>query len=120
MAQVTRERIAHMNLKIGAIMSGGHPVESEQAVPVVTELMPDVLAALRGAARTEIHAFLVTAQDPLNELAPAELLAGIPFTTRIELHASQSRLLRLPAAERQRRVLRLIESNKRSMDECMR
>ncbi|RDU95927.1 hypothetical protein DWV00_26880 [Trinickia dinghuensis] len=80
-------------------------------------MFPDVLAALRRAARTEVHAFLVTAQDPLNELSPAEMLAGMPFATRTGLHASQSRLLRLPAAERQHRVLGLIELHKRGVDE---
>jgi hypothetical protein len=73
----------------------------------VPELLEPVLVALRGALKYEVHAFLVTAQDALNELAPAEMLAGMPFETRASLHASQHRLLGLPALERQRRVLAL-------------
>ena len=58
---------------------------------------------------TEVHAFLVTARDELNELAPAKLLAGKPFAGRGYLHSSQMRLLQPPAAERRRRVLVAVE-----------
>jgi hypothetical protein len=73
----------------------------------VPELLQPVLVALRGALRTEVHAFMVTTQDALNELAPAEVLAGAPFETRASLHASQQRLLALSAMERQKKVLAL-------------
>jgi hypothetical protein len=63
----------------------------------VPDLLPPVLSALRGALRTELHAFLVTAQDALDELAPAEVLAGAPFETRASVYPIQQRLMQLPA-----------------------
>lgn len=76
-----------------------------QFVGAVPELLPKVLDQFRGALETEIHAFFVTARDELNELAPAELLAGKLFEGRGAPHASQRRLLSLPTVERQRRVI---------------
>jgi hypothetical protein len=81
----------------------------------VPELLQPVLLALQGALRTEVHVFLATARDRLNELAPAEVLAGTPFETRASLHPSQQRLLQLPANERRRRVLALIGGPGESM-----
>lgn len=95
--------------------SNGREFPAWQFAGPVPELLPPVLLALRGALRTEVHAFLVTAQDALNELAPAEVLAGAPFETRASLHPSQQRLLQLPANERQRKVLALINGPGASM-----
>ncbi|WP_322093946.1 hypothetical protein [Paraburkholderia bannensis] len=89
--------------------SNGRVFPEWQFVSPVPELLPAVLSDLRGSVTTEVHAFFVTARDELNELAPAELLAGKPFAGRGELHSSQTRLLRLPAAERLRRVLAVAE-----------
>ncbi|BDD79648.1 hypothetical protein [Burkholderia phage FLC9] len=82
------------------------------------------------------HAFLVTGQDELNELAPVELLAGQPFASRATMaqeiadgkhegkpfvvlysgpgfikgvHASQQRLLNLPLEERAAKVIHAAE-----------
>jgi hypothetical protein len=88
--------------------SNGREFPAWQFADPVPELLQPVLLALRGSLRTEVHAFLVTAQDALNELVPAEVLAGIHFETRVSLHPSQQRLLQSPASERQRRVLALI------------
>ncbi|MGV7241669.1 hypothetical protein [Caballeronia sp. M23-90] len=87
--------------------TNGREFPAWQFVEPVPDLLPPILAALRGSIRTEIHAFLVAERDELNELAPAELLAGIPFETRAGVHASQLRLMQLPATDRQRRVLNL-------------
>ncbi|MGY6163952.1 hypothetical protein [Paraburkholderia strydomiana] len=95
--------------------SNGREFPAWQFAGPVPELLPPVLLALRGALRTEVHAFLVTAQDALNELAPAELLAGAPFETRASLHPSQQRLLQLPANERLPKVLALINGPGASM-----
>jgi hypothetical protein len=95
--------------------SNGREFPAWQFADPVPELLQPVLLALRGALRTEVHAFLVTAQDALNELAPAEVLAGIPFETRASLHPSQQRLLQSPANERQRKVLALIGGPGESM-----
>jgi hypothetical protein len=88
--------------------TNGREFPAWQFADPVPELLQAVLLALRGSLRTEVHAFLVTSKDALNELAPAEVLAGVPFETRASLHRSQQRLLQLPASERQRKVLVLI------------
>jgi len=95
--------------------TNGREFPEWQFVDPVPELLPPVLLALRGALRTEVHAFLVTAQDALNELAPAEVLAGVAFETRASVHGSQQRLMQLPASERKRKVLALIDGPGESM-----
>ncbi|WP_186033983.1 hypothetical protein [Burkholderia gladioli] len=85
--------------------TNGRVFPAWQFVGVVPTVLPAVLEALQGALETEVHAFFVTARVELNELAPAELLAGKLFEGRSEPHASQRRLLLLPATERQRRVI---------------
>jgi hypothetical protein len=75
-----------------------------QFVEPVPELIGAILARLANRSSSEVHAFWVTAADELNELSPAELLAGMPFETRAELHQSQQYLLDLPARLRQQKV----------------
>jgi hypothetical protein len=70
----------------------------------VPELIGAVLACLTEQTDSDIHAFWVSAADPFNGLAPAELLAGLPFETRGQLHPSQHDLLALPARQRQQKV----------------
>ncbi|NVD73438.1 hypothetical protein HUX88_23285 [Duganella sp. BJB1802] len=81
----------------------------------VPELIEPVLHQLENQPSSEIHAFWVGAVDDINELSPAELLAGKPFETRIEVHESQRRLLSLPASERLRKVQELAELYTRGM-----
>lgn len=88
--------------------TNGRAFPAWQFVQPVPELLHVVLDALRGSLSTEVHAFFVTARDELNELAPAELLAGKPFEGRGELHGSQKRLLQLTATERLHRVLNIV------------
>lgn len=76
-----------------------------QFVQPVPELIAPVLAILAGQPNSDIHAFWVGSADELNELSPAEMLAGKPFDTRGELHPSQQALLELPARERMRQVM---------------
>lgn len=76
-----------------------------QFVQPVPELIAPVLAILAGQPNSDIHAFWVGGADELNELSPAEMLAGKPFDTRGELHPSQQALLALPARERVRQVI---------------
>lgn len=76
-----------------------------QFVEPVPELIGDVLALLAQQAGSEVHAFWVTTADQLNELSPAELLAGKPFETRSQLHPSQRALLALPARQRQQKLI---------------
>ncbi len=76
-----------------------------QFVAPVPELIAPVLCQLADQPGSEIHAFWGAAVDELNELSPAEVLAGKPFETRSALHASQRALLDMPPALRLRRVL---------------
>lgn len=84
-----------------------------QFVEPVPELIAQVLACLAGQPGSEVHAFWVSAADELNELAPAELLAGCPFETRAALHPSQQALLRLPSGTRQKKVVEFAQQQSR-------
>ena len=75
-----------------------------QFVAPVPELIEAVLTQLADQPSSEIHAFWVTAIDELNELSPAEVLAGKPFETRHEVHTSQQYILDLPTGMRLRKV----------------
>ncbi|PKB20624.1 hypothetical protein [Janthinobacterium sp. 64] len=86
-----------------------------QFVQPVPELIAPVLAILAGQPSSEIHAFWVSRVDELNELSPAEMLAGKSFETRTEIHPSQQALLDLPANERLRKVLAAAKWQHRGM-----
>jgi hypothetical protein len=97
-------RATQNNQFYAVALVGGRAFPAWQFVAPVPEVLPEVMAAL-SEHRTEIHAFVVTAQDDLNELAPAEVLAGVPFAGRPALESSQVRILHLPLATRKERVL---------------
>jgi hypothetical protein len=80
-----------------------------QFVPPVPELIPPVLELLDDMPGSEIHAFWVSEADELNAMSPAEVLAGMPFSTRQALRSSQWTILRAPTQERARRVAELAE-----------
>jgi len=86
-----------------------------QFVQPVPELIGSVLAVLADQPSSEIHAFWVSRVDELNELSPAEMLAGKSFETRAEVHPSQQALLDLPANERLRKVLAAAKWQHRGM-----
>lgn len=90
-----------------------------QFVDPVPELIEAVLTQLAGQPSSEIHAFWVTASDELNELSPAEMLAGKPFESRSRLHESQQRLLNLPTSLRLRKVQALAAVHSRGMAEVI-
>lgn len=75
-----------------------------QFVEPVPELIAGVLQRLSALPSSQIHAFWITRADELHELCPAEVLAGKPFDTRTDLHASQQYLLEQPAPFRQQKV----------------
>lgn len=75
-----------------------------QFVEPVPELIAPILSHLVQRPSSQIHAFWVTAVDELNELSPAEVLAGMPFETRTDLHQSQRAILALPTDVRVRKV----------------
>lgn len=86
-----------------------------QFVDPVPSLLPHVITKLRGVLQFELHAFFVTQQDDLNELSPAEMLAGLAFENRGAVSPAQARLLSLPTAERLQRVLALARYAGRGM-----
>lgn len=98
------DRATKNNRFYSVALVGGRAFPAWQFIDPVPEMLADVIKALREYS-AEIHAFAVTAQDGLNELAPAEVLAGIPFDGRAALEPSQMRILKLPAATRKDRVL---------------
>jgi hypothetical protein len=85
-----------------------------QFVEPAPELIAPVLACLAAWPGSELHGFWVTAADELNELAPAELLAGLPFETRGVLHPSQQALLGLPSGVRQKKVIEFAQQQSSS------
>lgn len=86
-----------------------------QFVQPVPELIAPVLAILAGQPSSDIHAFWISSADELNELSPAEMLAGKSFETRADIHPSQQALLDLPASERLRKVLAAAKWQHRGM-----
>lgn len=100
-----------------SVMPGSRTIGKEfpawQFVEPVPELIAPVLSCLARQPGSQVHAFWVSSADELNELAPAELLAGLPFETRGALHASQQALLGLPSSERQQKVLEFAQQQSR-------
>ncbi len=108
MSQATLYRAADSG-RCYSVTPGGRSIGKEfpawQFVEPVPELIPAVLACLARQPGSEVHAFWISSADELNELSPAELLAGAPFETRGDLHASQQALLDLPGGARQKKVI---------------
>ena len=112
MSQATLYRAADSG-RCYSVTAGGRSIGKEfpvwQFVAPVPELIPAVLALLAQLPGSEVHAFWVSSADQLNELSPAELLAGAPFETRGALHPSQQALLDLPSSARQKKVISLAQ-----------
>lgn len=90
-----------------------------QFVAPAPELIAPVLGILDDMPSSEIHAFWVGEAEQLNDMSPAEVLAGLPFETRQTVHTSQWTVLRLPSNERMRRVIELAEFRLRSVAEII-
>lgn len=75
-----------------------------QFVEPVPELIASVLKRLSSLPSSQIHAFWITRAEELNELCPAEVLAGKPFETTTSLHPEQQYLLDQPVDARKRKV----------------
>jgi hypothetical protein len=58
----------------------------------------------------EIHAFWTTARDELNELSPAEVLAGMPYETRGFVEECQKRYMEQASHERLKRLFPLTQN----------
>jgi len=90
-----------------------------QFVPPAPELISPILGILDDMSSSEIHAFWVGEAEQLNDMSPAEVLAGLPFETRQTVHTSQWAILRLSSNERMRRVGELAEFRLRSVAEII-
>jgi hypothetical protein len=71
-----------------------------QFVHPVPDMLPEVLRVLEEQGEKYVHARMVTAEDELMELAPAEVLAGGLFNAGENLHPDQAGLLALQPSER--------------------
>ena len=71
-------------------------------------IVSEITRSLAPRSNQAIHSFWISEAPSLNELSPAEVLAGLPFITRLSrtkgLHKSQQRLLQLPLSKRQKLV----------------
>lgn len=67
--------------------------------------LEQVLSELTKHPKALLHTFFVSGDDSLNELSPAEMLAGKTFSPRTARHASQIRMLHYPIETRRQRVL---------------
>jgi hypothetical protein len=73
-------------------MQNGRAYQSWQFVGDVPSLLPKALEILSRKSRLQVNTFFVSEQDALNELSPAEVLAGLPFEDRAALAPEQSRI----------------------------
>lgn len=103
----------------GRSRSIGKGFPTWQFVEPVPELLETILNYLAELPSSDIHSFWVTASDELNELSPAELLAGKPFETRHHVHPSQRLLLAQPTNIRLRNVRHVAALHITGMAEIM-
>ncbi|MGF6970870.1 hypothetical protein OKW43_007965 [Paraburkholderia sp. WC7.3g] len=82
----------------------GRAYPAWQFIGDVPSHLPAVLKILHGNSRLQVNTFFMTEQDALNELCPAEVLAGIPFEDRTQIPPEQKRLPTLPAKTRLTKV----------------
>jgi hypothetical protein len=88
-------------------MQNGRAFPAWQFVGDVLSHLPRVLEVLNRKSRIQVNSFFVSEQDALNELSPAEVLAGLPFEDRGAIAPEQSRMLLLPEQVRQDKVIAL-------------
>jgi hypothetical protein len=62
--------------------------------------LPAMLEILHSNSRIQVNTFFMSEQDALNELSPAEVLAGMPFEDRKRVVPEQTRMLSLPVKQR--------------------
>jgi len=88
-------------------MQNGRAYPAWQFVGDVPSQLPRVLEVLNRKSRIQVNSFFVSERDALNELSPAEVLAGLPFEDRGAIAPEQSRMLSLPEKARQDKVIAL-------------
>lgn len=88
-------------------MKNGRAYPAWQFVGNIPSLLPEVLAILGRKSRIQVNTFFVTELDALNELSPAEVLAGLAFEDRGALAPEQARILARPESARFDKVMAL-------------
>lgn len=88
-------------------MKNGRAYPAWQFFGDVPSHLPRVLAILNGKSRIQVNTFFVSEQISLNELSPAEVLAGLPFDDRATIEPAQSRMLSMLDEARLNKVIAL-------------
>jgi hypothetical protein len=78
----------------------GRAYPAWQFVADVPSHLPHLLEILQSNSRMQVNTFFMSEQDSLNELSPAEVLAGMPFEDRRTVAREQARMLSLPMKAR--------------------
>ncbi|WP_144424115.1 hypothetical protein [Herbaspirillum hiltneri] len=94
--------------KHGADVISDFPVW--QFIWPVPYLIRKILPYFSEKPGAEIHVFWTVACDELNELSPAEVLAGMPYETREFVDECQRRYMVQTSQERIKRLLSVVES----------
>jgi hypothetical protein len=90
-------------------MKNGRAYPAWQLVGDVPSQLPRVLEVLKRKSRIQVNTFFVSEQVALNELSPAEVLAGMPFEDRNAIAPEQTRMLSLPDKVRLDKVIALAQ-----------
>lgn len=78
--------------------------------------LPHLLEILHGNSRMQVNTFFMSEQDSLNELSPAEVLAGMSFEDRPTVAREQARMLSLPMKARLDKVSALARMEVAELD----
>ena len=78
--------------------------------------LPHLLEILRSNSRMQVNTFFMSEQESLNELSPAEVLAGMPFEDRRTVAPEQARMLSLPIRARLDKIRALAKMEVADLD----
>ncbi|CAM2144042.1 conserved protein of unknown function [Pararobbsia alpina] len=87
-----------------------------QFVADVPSHLPRLLEILRSNSRMQVNTFFMSEQDSLNELSPAEVLAGMPFEARRMVAPEQTHMLSLSMKTRLDKVIALARMEVADLD----
>ena len=75
----------------------GRAYPAWQFIADVSSHLPHLLEILRSNSRMQVNTFFMSEQASLDDLSPAEVLAGMQFEDRRTVKPAQERILALPA-----------------------
>ncbi|MDR5763442.1 hypothetical protein [Caballeronia sp. LZ035] len=82
----------------------GRAYPAWQFIADVPSHLPHLLEILRSNSRMQVNTFFLSEQESLDDLSPAEVLAGMPFEDRQIVASAQQRMLALPVRARVNKV----------------